>query len=102
MIQDLIFIMSNKPTFEETGKLWIPNPIFDNTKNNYVIELDTIAKITISREGDLELSDKTVVDEIDIFKGSENKITIDRIFTKRLQCIYKLQLYPFDTHVGKI
>lgn len=89
--------MSNKPTYEETEKLWIPNLIFDNTKNNDVIELDTIAKMTISREGDLELSDETVVDEIDIFKGSENKITFDRVFTKTLQCIYKLQLYPFDT-----
>ena len=89
--------ISNSPSIEEVSKLWIPNVIFDNTKNNDVIALDSLAKITISREGALESSDETVVDEINIFKGSENKITFDKIFTKNVKCIYQLQLYPFDT-----
>ena len=30
-------------------------------------------------------------------KGSENKISFDKGFTKTVECIYQLQLYPFDT-----
>ena len=59
--------------------------------------MDSLAKVTISRQGDVVLSDETVVDEIDIFQGSENQITFDKIYTKSLKCIYQLQLYPFDT-----
>ena len=53
--------------------------------------------MTISIEGISLSSDETVVDEINIFKGSENKITFDKVYTKTLKCIYELQLYPFDT-----
>ena len=53
--------------------------------------------MTISIEGISLSSDETVVDEINIFKGSENKITFDMVYTKTLKCIYELQLYPFDT-----
>ena len=94
--------MENSPTMEEVGKIWIPKIVFDNTENNDVMTLDNIAKVTISREGNPEPSDLSVVDEIDIFKGSENRITFDKGFTKTLQCEYQLQLYPFDTQVCTI
>ena len=68
-----------------------------NTENNEMVAIDPLAKVTVSREGIFELSDETVVDEINIFKGSENKITFDKVYTKTLKCIYELQLYPFDT-----
>ena len=89
--------MANSPSSDEAEQLWIPNIIFDNTKDNDVITFDTLAKFTISREGTLIPSDETVVDEINVFNGFENKITYDRIFTKEVKCIYQLQLYPFDT-----
>ena len=89
--------ISNSPTREEVEKLWTPGVIFDNTEFNDVMTLDSLAKITISREGSHRLSDETVVDEIEIFKGSENKVNFEKGFTKTLRCIYQLQLYPFDT-----
>ena len=89
--------MANSPAIDEVERLWIPNIIFDNTKNNDVITFDPLAKVTISREGALILSEETVVDEINVFNGFENKIIYDRIFTKTIKCIYQLQLYPFDT-----
>ena len=89
--------IANSPSLEEVQKLWIPSIIFGNTENNDVIASDPLAKVTISKEGVFDLSSETVVDEINIFKGSENKITFDKVYTKTLKCIYKLQLYPFDT-----
>ena len=50
--------------------------------NNDVIASDPLAKVTISKEGVFELSGETVVDEINIFKGAENKITFDKVYTK--------------------
>ena len=89
--------MANSPAIDEAQRLWIPNVIFDNTKNNDVLTYDPLAKFTVSREGTLVLSEETVVDEINVFNGIENKIIYDRIFTKKIKCIYQLQLYPFDT-----
>ena len=89
--------MANFPTKEEVEKLWIPSIIFDNTEHNDVMTLDSLAKVTISKEGTSTPSDVTSVDEIDIFHGSENKVYFDRGFTKTVECIYQLQLYPFDT-----
>ena len=94
--------MANSPTLEEVGGLWIPRLIFDNTENNDVISLDDLAKVTISRLGTAVSSDETIVDEIDIFKGSENPINFEKGFTKSLECIYQLQLYPFDTQACKL
>ena len=88
--------IANSPSFEVTEKLWIPRIVFDNTRNNDVMALDDLAKITISKEGKSTPSDETNVDEIEIFKGSENKIYFETGFTKTVKCIYQLQLYPFD------
>ena len=46
-----------------------------------MVAIDPLAKVTVSREGIFELSDETVVDEINIFKGSENKIAFDKVYT---------------------
>ena len=93
---------ANRPSIEEAERLWIPNIVFDNTKDNDVITFDSLATITISREGSLIVADETVVDEINIFNGFENKITYDIVFSKRTKCIYQLNLYPFDTQECKI
>ena len=89
--------MENSPTLEEMAKLWIPKIVFDNTEHNDVMKMDDLAEVTISREGISTSADETIVDEVEIFKGSENKINFDKGFTKTVECIYQLQLYPFDT-----
>ena len=89
--------IANSPSIQEVEKLWIPNIVFDNTENNDVITIDPFAKVTISKEGVFVSADETVVDEVNVFKGSENQISFDKIYTKTLKCIYQLQLYPFDT-----
>ena len=39
------------------------------------------------------------VDEAEIFEGSENRLTMDQMYTWEFQCNYQLQRYPFDTQV---
>ena len=91
--------MNNVPTYDEVQNLWVPNIIFDNTEYNDVTTFDSLAKITIAREGEPTYSEDHVVDEIEIFSGNENKIFFDRGYTKTLECIYELHRYPFDTQV---
>ena len=42
------------------------------------------------------------VDEREIFKGSENTLTMTQTYTHRFQCQYRLGNYPFDTQVPQI
>ena len=77
---------------------------------------DSDAEVTVTREGesdvglglgateniiagDFSRSDDTVVEEINIFSGEDNRITFERVYTKTFRCEYQLQLYPFDTQV---
>ena len=91
--------MSNIPTYDEVINLWVPAIIFDNTKYNDVTNLDNLVTISLAREVEPSQSEDHIVDEIEIFKGSENKIIYERGFTKTLKCIYQLHRYPFDTQV---
>ena len=36
------------------------------------------------------------VDEREIFKGSENHLTLKQTYTHQFQCLYRLGNYPFD------
>ena len=42
------------------------------------------------------------MDESEIFKGSENGLTMRQTYTHRFQCNYLLSRYPFDTQVCTI
>ena len=86
---------------EDISSLWLPYVIYDNTDMKEAVQLEYGVKTTIviSKEGDFTRSDVDVLDEIEIFKGEENKLTMRQTYTKKFQCQYHLQKYPFDTQV---
>ena len=55
--------------------------------------------MTISREGNFTRSGRDDLDEIQIFKGDENTLTMRQTYTHKFQCVYILNRYPFDTQV---
>ena len=55
--------------------------------------------VTITREGDFTRSGRDILDEIEIFKGDENMLTMRQTYTHKFQCVYILDRYPFDTQV---
>ena len=55
--------------------------------------------MTVTREGQFTNSRIEKVDEAQIFKGSENSLTMNHTYTHEFQCKYELQRYPFDTQV---
>ena len=85
---------------EDVERLWIPNLVYRNNKDND----DTRGEIgksdlKIIRIGNFTRSSLNVVDEIEIFKGSENPIVMVQSYTKTFKCRYELMVFPFDTQV---
>ena len=54
----------------------------------------------VKREGDFKRSGYEVLDEIEIFKGDENNLSLVQSYTHEFQCVYQLEMYPFDTQVS--
>ena len=52
------------------------------------------------QEGHFERSEYDILDEIEIFKGDENSLSMVQSYTHEFQCVYQLDKYPFDTQVG--
>ena len=91
--------LSNK----DIDNMWLPRVIYDNTDQKEVTRLGAMwewsTPISVVREGNFTRSGLEVVDETEIFKGKENTILMQQVYTWQFQCKYNLQDYPFDTQV---
>ena len=92
-------LSSNVPTSAEVANLWLPSVIFSNTKDNEATYLTADTIIAIQRERQVSQAEEDVVDEVNIFEGSENRITFQQGYAKYFKCEYQLHLYPFDSQV---
>ena len=85
--------------------LWLPLVIYDNTDQKEMTRLgmgwEWNTPISIIRKGDFTRSGLNMVDEKEIFKGRENTLLMQQVYTWQFQCKYNLQDYPFDTQVRK-
>ena len=85
----------------EIDNLWIPFVVFSNTENSEATKGDDDTEVTVTKEGTFTESPLEVMEEINIFEGSDNKITFQQVYAKEFKCVYQLQLYPFDTQERK-
>ena len=53
-----------------------------------------------TNQGSFERSSLDTLHEIEIFKGSENTLTMRQTYTYKFQCVFQLSRYPFDTQVA--
>ena len=90
----------NTLTDEELRSLWIPYIIFQNTDDDEAVELDGVrSRVFIIRESDFQRSGMEIAEEIEIFSGASNKLTIGQTYSKQFHCTYLLHYFPFDTQV---
>ena len=93
----------NSLTDGDIPKLWLPLILYDNTDQKEVTRLgenwEWMTLVTVTREGNFTRNGIEEVDEIEIFKGEENRLTMNQAYTFEFQCKYKLERYPFDTQV---
>ena len=74
------------------------NYLIQNTDYNEAVRLeDADSKVFITREGDFTRADIFSMDEVEIFEGKENRITMVQTYSKKFHCTYLLQNFPFDT-----
>ena len=96
-------IYMNTLTKDDVEKLWLPMVIYKNTDQKESTRLgenwEWRTNVFITQEGGFTNSSDEVVDETRIFKGSENRLTMQQTYAHKFQCSYKLQNYPFDTQV---
>ena len=65
----------------------------------WTIKGDDESEVTIERGGNYTESSIHIMEEINIFEGDENSIIFQQVYAKKFECVYQLQLYPFDTQV---
>ena len=96
----------NVLTSEDIGSLWLPILTYTNTDQKDTTRLglpnEWSTHIKVRREGSLTRGGKEVVDEVEVFHGDQNPLVMAQVYTKRFQCQYDFQLYPFDTQTCTI
>lgn len=84
----------------------MPYVIYDNTDMKEAVRIipdgSVDTSLTVKRTGAFVRSGVEVADEIDIFQGNQNPMTMSQDYTKDFQCEYQLHRYPFDTQVCSI
>ena len=86
----------NSLSLEEQLSLWTPTVVFWNTKNQLRTVNDRYTFASIRREANGTIIGKEANQDIEVFVGSENRITISRVYSIQFYCDYQMAWYPFD------
>ena len=69
-------------TGTENKMIWQPVLVFNNTEDKQETLNDRKTVTFVTRSGEFSNSDKTVLDNIEIFTGTENIITVNRMYNE--------------------
>ena len=96
----------NVLTQQDVERLWHPLVTYANTAQKEMTTLgrqkEWSTRIKVRREGNVTRGGKEVVNEVEVFRGDQNPLVMTQVYTKRFQCQYDFQLYPFDTQTCTI
>ena len=79
------------------NEIWIPEVIFHNTQSKLKSLNDAESFITIDRQGDFVRSERSSLQNAFTYQGSENPLTIARVYDIDFICEFDMEFYPFDT-----
>ena len=86
----------NVISLDELNRIWLPIIVFHNTEEGQITINDGKSFATINRTGQGTGSDQSISEDIDIYKGSENSISMSRLYNIDFFCDYDMGWYPFD------
>ena len=86
----------NALTLDEQLSLWTPTIIFWNTKEQLRTINDKNTFANIKQNGNGSIIDKSVNEDIEVFDGSENMISLSKVYSIQFFCEYNMAWYPFD------
>ena len=86
----------NSLSLEEQLALWTPTIVFWNTEKQLKTVNDENSAAIIKRSGKGSIIEREVNEDIEVFSGAENNITMSRVYSIQFFCEYQMQWYPFD------
>lgn len=84
----------------ERAMIWIPRVKFLNTPDQKYSLLDNKSLVTVERQGEAKIIDKTNSRNAYVYSGLENTIKISRVYSTSWLCDFEMRTYPFDTQVN--
>ena len=88
---------------DEIQTIWLPLIVYMNTDQHEPTRLGWVDEwstdVNIKREGIPTRNGYEMLDEAYVFKGEENSVVMTQSYTHEFQCVYQLEIYPFDTQV---
>ena len=89
----------NTLTVKEKGIIWVPRLVYTNTEAKINTRNDDKTQIVAKRESAYTHSTEDVADNIFIFEGKDNPLTMTRVYDVEWICDYNMRWYPFDSQV---
>ncbi len=87
----------NTLSYQARHEIWIPQVIFYNTEIKSETLNDHKAFASVSRDGTYRRQNDSYLHNSYLYKGSENPITLSRVYSAKFICEYNMAVYPFDT-----
>ncbi|KAK3883306.1 hypothetical protein Pcinc_012343 [Petrolisthes cinctipes] len=87
----------NQVPVTDHNKLWTPTLTLVNVRGTERTRVDSEAVLTVHRRGLSLNDDLSTPEDMDVYLGAENHLSMDRKYTSNFLCDLDLQLYPFDT-----
>ena len=92
----------NSLTLDEEVALWTPTVVFWNTKEQLRTLNDKNTFGSIRQEGNGSMIERESNEDIQVFQGSENTISLSRVYSIKFFCEYDMAWYPFDVQTCHI
>ncbi|XP_037783103.1 uncharacterized protein LOC119579386 [Penaeus monodon] len=86
----------NRVPYETMQNIWTPVIDFTNTKGNHITMTDEEATMVVNMLGRPSLGDNRQPEEVEVYSGPENPLTVRRKYSITFQCQFDLKMYPFD------
>ncbi|XP_071540667.1 uncharacterized protein [Panulirus ornatus] len=86
----------NRVPYEKMKQVWVPVVDFTNTKGIHITQTDHQATMVVNMHGKPSLGDNTQPEELEVYTGPENPMSVRRKYSITFQCQFDLKMYPFD------
>ena len=83
---------------KELEKIWSPRLIFSNAVSKTGLLLDEFSSVVVLNQEGSKPNSPEELFENEVFKGSGNPLSYQRIYELELQCDFDLNWFPFDYH----
>ena len=92
----------NSLTLDEQLAIWTPTIVFWNTKQQLRTANDKNTFASVKQEGNGSIIEKEINEDIDVYRGEENRLTISRVYSIQFFCEYDMRWYPFDQQTCEV